>query len=108
MLDAGHAASLTALQIVQSLNIQPYSAAGCPVRRQTYVQSPRRAVNGVFEASRPVLDTRPFAMDPITVKPMGQWETDPQSARASAPRFKADTTQGAWLWGLALCSRKPV
>ncbi|KXH59407.1 hypothetical protein CSAL01_08660 [Colletotrichum salicis] len=108
-LDAGHAVSLTASQIVQSFSIQPYSAAGCPVRksrqpcehsngrpgRQTYVQSPRRAVNGVFEVPRPVLDTRPFAMDLRLVQPMGQW-------------FKADTTQGAWLWGLAVCSRKSV
>ncbi|KAK0377741.1 hypothetical protein CLIM01_04896 [Colletotrichum limetticola] len=36
---------------------------------------------------------------------MGQWETGLQSARASVPRFKADTTQGAWLWGLAMKRR---
>ncbi|OHE90514.1 hypothetical protein CORC01_14183 [Colletotrichum orchidophilum] len=46
-------------------------------------------------------------MGPIPVPhewSMEQRETDPQSARASPPppRFKADTTQGAWLWGLAM------
>ncbi|KAI3551827.1 hypothetical protein CSPX01_00503, partial [Colletotrichum filicis] len=43
----------------------------------------------------PFLTHAPLPWIPITVKPMGQW-------------FKADTTQGAWLWGLALCSRKSV
>ncbi|KAK1500271.1 hypothetical protein CABS01_09995 [Colletotrichum abscissum] len=85
MLDAGHAASLTASQIVQSFNIQPYSAAGCPVRRQTYVQSPRRAVNGVFEASRPVLDTRPFAMDPNNGKANGPVRDGPPVRARECP-----------------------
>ncbi|KAI3539983.1 hypothetical protein CABS02_11237, partial [Colletotrichum abscissum] len=48
-------------------------------------RSPRRAVNGVFEASRPVLDTRPFAMDPNNGKANGPVRDGPPVRARECP-----------------------